>query len=46
MNLIVCIKQVIDPEANIFKVAHFGVVGDWKQVLPAFTSKVRGLLRE
>lgn len=33
-----------DPEANIFKVAHFGVVGDWKKVLPAFTNKVKELL--
>jgi len=33
-----------DPESNIFKVAHFGVVGDWKKVIPAFTSKVKELL--
>ena len=33
-----------DPEANIFKEAAFGVVGDWKQVLPAFTDKVKELL--
>jgi len=33
-----------DPEANIFKVAQFGVVGDWKKVIPAFTSKVKELL--
>jgi len=33
-----------DPEANIFRVAHFGVVGDWKKVLPAFTDKVKELL--
>ncbi|MCX8126458.1 MAG: electron transfer flavoprotein subunit alpha/FixB family protein [Dehalococcoidia bacterium] len=33
-----------DPEANIFKEARFGVVGDWKQVLPAFTAKVRELV--
>ncbi|MEE8353503.1 MAG: electron transfer flavoprotein subunit alpha/FixB family protein, partial [Dehalococcoidales bacterium] len=25
-----------DPEANIFKEAAFGVVGDWKKVVPAF----------
>jgi electron transfer flavoprotein alpha subunit len=25
-----------DPEADIFNVARFGVVGDWKKVLPAF----------
>jgi electron transfer flavoprotein alpha subunit len=33
-----------DPEANIFKHARYGVVGDWKEVLPAFTSKVRELV--
>jgi len=33
-----------DPEANIFKEARFGVVGDWKQVLPAFTAKAKELL--
>jgi len=33
-----------DPEANIFKDARFGVVGDWKQILPAFTEKVKELL--
>jgi len=35
-----------DPEANIFRQAHFGVVGDWKKVLPAFTDKVKELLAE
>ncbi len=33
-----------DPEANIFKEARFGIVGDWKNVLPAFTEKVKELL--
>ncbi|MBM3155326.1 MAG: electron transfer flavoprotein subunit alpha/FixB family protein [Chloroflexi bacterium] len=33
-----------DAEANIFKEARFGVVGDWKQVLPAFAEKVKELL--
>jgi electron transfer flavoprotein alpha subunit len=33
-----------DPEANIFKEARFGVVGDWKQILPAFTQRVKELL--
>jgi electron transfer flavoprotein alpha subunit len=33
-----------DGDANIFKDARFGVVGDWKQVLPAFTEKVKKLL--
>lgn len=33
-----------DPEANIFNEARFGVVGDYKKVLPAFTEKVKALL--
>lgn len=33
-----------DPEANIFRQARYGVVGDWKKVLPAFTEKIRELL--
>ncbi len=41
-KVIVAINK--DPESNIFKVAQFGVVGDWKKVLPAFTSKVKELL--
>jgi electron transfer flavoprotein alpha subunit len=35
-----------DTEANIFKVARFGIVGDWKKVVPAFTEKVRVLMNE
>ena len=35
-----------DPESNIFKEARFGVVGDWKQVIPPFTDKVKELLAE
>jgi electron transfer flavoprotein alpha subunit len=33
-----------DPEANIFREARFGVVGDWKKVLPALTAKVKELV--
>ena len=33
-----------DPEANIFKEARFGVVGDWKKVVPAFQTKAKELL--
>jgi len=33
-----------DPEANIFRVAQYGIVEDWKKVLPAFTAKVKELL--
>ncbi len=32
-----------DPEANIFKYARYGVVGDWKQVVPAFVERLRAL---
>jgi electron transfer flavoprotein alpha subunit len=32
-----------DADANIFKYARFGVVGDWKQILPAFTQRLREL---
>ena len=35
-----------DPEANIFKVAHYGIVGDWKRVIPAFTDKIKELITE
>ncbi|MGD0794424.1 MAG: electron transfer flavoprotein subunit alpha/FixB family protein [Dehalococcoidales bacterium] len=33
-----------DKEANIFRYARFGVVGDWKKVLPAFTARVKELV--
>jgi len=33
-----------DPEANIFREAVYGVVGDWKKVVPALTEKVKELL--
>jgi electron transfer flavoprotein alpha subunit len=32
-----------DPDANIFKHARFGVVGDYKQVVPALTEKLKEL---
>jgi len=32
-----------DSEANIFREAQFGIIGDWKQVLPAFIDKVKEL---
>ncbi len=35
-----------DSEANIFKEARYGVVGDWKKAFPAFTEKVKELLAE
>lgn len=40
-KVIVAINK--DSEANIFKEARFGVVGDWEQVVPAFTEAVREL---
>ena len=33
-----------DARAPVFQYAHFGVVGDWAKVLPAFTAKCRELL--
>ncbi len=33
-----------DPEANIFKMAHYGVVGDWKKTFPAFAQKIKELV--
>jgi len=33
-----------DAEANIFREARFGVVGDWKKIVPAFTGKLKELL--
>ena len=32
-----------DGDANIFKYARFGIVGDWKQVVPAFTQRLKEL---
>ncbi|MFC2012621.1 electron transfer flavoprotein subunit alpha/FixB family protein [Chloroflexota bacterium] len=33
-----------DPEANIFREAQYGVVGDYKKILPAFIDKVKELI--
>lgn len=33
-----------DPNANIFKESEFGVVGDYKEVLPAFIDEVKKLV--
>jgi len=35
-----------DPSANIFKEAKFGVVGDWKIVLPTFIKKIVELSKD
>lgn len=32
-----------DADANIFKVARYGVVGDWKPILPAFIQRLKEL---
>ena len=34
-----------DAEANIFKEARYGVVGDWQKVLPSFIETVRELVK-
>ena len=40
-KVIVAINK--DAEANIFKEARYGVVGNWEQVVPGFTEAVREL---
>jgi electron transfer flavoprotein alpha subunit len=42
-KVIVAINK--DAEANIFKEARYGVVGDWQKILPAFTEAVRELVK-
>ncbi|TMF03331.1 MAG: electron transfer flavoprotein subunit alpha/FixB family protein, partial [Chloroflexi bacterium] len=32
-----------DADASIFKSSRWAVVGDWKEIVPAFTEKVRQL---
>ena len=34
-----------DSEANIVKRARFAVIGDWKKIIPAFTNKVKELVK-
>ena len=33
-----------DADANIFREARFGVVGDWEKILPSFVETVRELI--
>jgi electron transfer flavoprotein alpha subunit len=33
-----------DPEANIFAVAHYGIVGDYREILPPFIKRTREIL--
>jgi electron transfer flavoprotein alpha subunit len=40
-KVIVAINK--DAEANIFREARYGVVGDWQTVLPAFMEAIHGL---
>jgi electron transfer flavoprotein alpha subunit len=40
-KVIVAINK--DKEANIFSVAHFGIVADFKEVLPALITKFKEL---
>jgi len=42
-KLIVAINK--DPEAHIFKEADFGVVGDYREVLPNFMEECRALIK-
>ncbi|MGC8826242.1 MAG: electron transfer flavoprotein subunit alpha/FixB family protein, partial [Anaerolineae bacterium] len=43
-RVIVAINK--DPEAPIFKIANYGIVGDLFQVLPALTEEFRKRLRK
>jgi electron transfer flavoprotein alpha subunit len=38
-NTIIAINR--DPEAPIFKRAHYGAVADWKEIIPALTEKCK-----
>ncbi len=38
-RVIVAINK--DPEANIFRVAHYGIVADWKKTLPVLKEELR-----
>ncbi|HSW57135.1 MAG TPA: electron transfer flavoprotein subunit alpha/FixB family protein [Dehalococcoidales bacterium] len=42
-KVIVAINK--DAEANIFKVAHYGIVADWKKAWPSFAGKVKELMK-
>jgi electron transfer flavoprotein alpha subunit len=41
-KVIVAINK--DPEANIFRVAHYGIVADYKTALPAFITKLKEVI--
>lgn len=41
-NIVVINK---DPDAALFKLGHFGVVGDYKKVVPALTEKLKELMK-
>jgi len=43
-RVIVAINK--DPEANIFSSAHYGVVGDYREILPPFIERIRQIREE
>lgn len=43
-NIIVAINK--DPEANIFSEAHYGVVGDYRKIIPHFTNRIKQIIEK
>jgi len=41
-KIIIAINKGSD--ANIFREAHFGIIADWKKVIPVLTSKLKELM--
>jgi electron transfer flavoprotein alpha subunit len=42
-KIIIAINK--DKEANIFKIANYGVIADWKKVIPALTENIEKLVK-
>ena len=42
-KIIIAINK--DKEANIFKIAHYGVIADWKKVIPALIENIEKMVK-